>query len=240
MDKIIYSAAISPGDVVAIGDVHARFDLLEPMVDWLRSSGARVILCGDLIDRGGQDVAVLDLVKSMVDDPDQFGLESVSVIKGNHELMFVDAATKDESRFFVQWLQNGGNFDQFDEMIDSHLDWLKELPSYIRIADTLFVHAGLVPGQNPEVTMARSPDTLQWIRDPFLMFGPGLENWTAEVKRVVHGHSIESKKPVVKGQRINIDTGSFVSGVLTAFNATQNTFHQIKGKPDKRYGTVPN
>lgn len=235
---ISFSDKIEPGDLIAIGDVHGRYDLLNKTVDWLEGSGARVIFLGDLIDRGGEDLEVLDLVKDMMDSPEDFGLESVSAIKGNHEEMFINAVTTESASDTVLWIQNGGNFRQMGEMAESHLDWIKELPLFIRNGDTIFVHAGLNPGEDPEKTLKRSPQTLMWIREAFLHFGPELEEWTTEVKRVVHGHSIESKKPVVTGQRINIDTGAFVSGYLTAFNATKNTFHQIQGKPNPKYGKL--
>jgi serine/threonine protein phosphatase 1 len=236
--SITFSDTLNPGDLVAIGDVHGRFDLLVKMVDWLKGSGARVIFLGDLIDRGGEDLKVLDLVKQLLDDPDKFGLESVTAIKGNHEQMFVNMALYNDTSDTLLWIQNGGNFCQREEMIQEHLDWVKELPLMVRADDTIFVHAGLLPGQNPEVTLAKNPETLLWIRAPFLVNGPKLGAWTSEVKQVVHGHSIESTKPVVKNQRVNIDTGAFMTGLLTAYNVTGNTFHQVQGEPDLKYGKL--
>ena len=80
----------NPGDVIAIGDIHARYDCLEAMLQRLKGTGARVILLGDLIDRGGEDVKVLDRVKGLLDDPESLGLESFYVLMGNHERMFLD------------------------------------------------------------------------------------------------------------------------------------------------------
>ena len=47
---------ISPGDVIAVGDVHGRYDLLDSLLAKLRGSEATVILLGDMIDRGGQEI----------------------------------------------------------------------------------------------------------------------------------------------------------------------------------------
>jgi hypothetical protein len=47
------SFEIEPGDVIALGDVHARYDLFELFLDKVRGSLACVILLGDIIDRGG-------------------------------------------------------------------------------------------------------------------------------------------------------------------------------------------
>ena len=51
---------------------------------------------------------------------------------------------------------------------------------------------------------------LLWIRAEFLDFEGILP------RRVVHGHTIMGDRPVVKANRISIDTGAFRSGILTA------------------------
>jgi len=238
--EIKFSDRVNPGDLIAIGDIHGRYDLFSQVVRWLRGSGARVILLGDLIDRGGQDIEVLDAVSSLLKDPGSEGLEAFYALKGNHEQMFVNAAITENHCDMMLWLQNGGNLDQFEEMVSGHLDWLKELPVFMQVADTIFVHAGLVPGEDPKVTLDKGDsDVLVWMRNPFLKKGPKFHKWTDSVKRVVHGHTITSKLPTFgPGGRVNLDTGSFMTGIITAYNLTQETFHQIKGKPNPAYGTI--
>ena len=67
------------------------------------------------------------------------------------------------------------------------------------------MHAGLRPG----VPMARqSVEDILWIREPFLSFKgelPGV---------VVHGHSPE-RRPILRPNRIGIDTGAVLGGALT-------------------------
>lgn len=238
--EIQFSEKINPGDLIAIGDIHGRYDLFSQVVHWLRGSGARVILLGDLIDRGGQDMEVLDAVSSLLKDPESEGLGAFYALRGNHEQMFVNAAITENHCDMMLWLQNGGNLDQFEDMVENHLGWLKELPVFMQVADTIFVHAGLVPGEDPKVTLDKGDsDVLVWMRNPFLKKGPKLHKWTDSVKRVVHGHTITSKLPTFgPGGRVNLDTGSFMTGIITAYNLTQETFHQIKGKPNPAYGTI--
>ena len=64
---------ISPGDVIAVGDIHGRYDLLDALLAKLQGTQATVILLGDLIDRGGQDIQVLNRVKKLLDDPESEG-----------------------------------------------------------------------------------------------------------------------------------------------------------------------
>jgi serine/threonine protein phosphatase 1 len=72
--------------------------------------------------------------------------------------------------------------------------------------DYLFVHAGVNPGAPLD---AQSEADLIWIRDPFL------DHAEAFGKIVVHGHT-PGKEPVMRSNRIGIDTGACFSGRLTA------------------------
>ena len=75
------------------------------------------------------------------------------------------------------------------------------------VGDYAFVHAGVRAGVD---LVDQTPRDLLWIRDDFLAetrhFG----------KRIVHGHSWSNAEPEVLPNRINIDTGAFKTGVLTA------------------------
>jgi hypothetical protein len=141
--------------------------------------------------------------------------------------MFINAMEGPMMSMMV-WMRNGGNWDKMGEMADQHLGWVKDLPLWVTVGDTLFVHAGLRPGVNPVDT---DPETLIWTRDPFLTQGPELSKWTSTIKRVVHGHTpyfddhlLGQVNVSASGDRVGIDTGAYFTGVLTAYNATQNTF----------------
>ena len=74
------------------------------------------------------------------------------------------------------------------------------------IGDYLFVHAGVKPGLALEHQNERD---LLWIREEFL-------NSAMSFGRiVVHGHT-PVRQPVVRANRIGIDTGAYMTGVLTA------------------------
>lgn len=237
MKKPTFSKTINKGDVIAVGDIHGTWDLYSEFLNWVKDSGASVILLGDIIDRGGEDLAVLDATARLLEEPESLGLESFSVIRGNHEQMFIESV-EGSQRDMNLWMYNGGNIFDFDEMVEKHYGWVSKLPYFITVADTLFVHAGVQPGKSPRMTISDGKeDQLIWIREPFLKQGPKLNKWNSVIKKVVHGHSItfmaegadeDNPMPVVKEDRINLDTGAFLSnGRLTTYNATQNTFHQF-------------
>jgi serine/threonine protein phosphatase 1 len=222
--------SIEPGDIIAVGDLHARYDLLEVLIERVRDSEAIIIFLGDIVDRGGDDLQVLNEVCRMIGSPEDYGLSNVFCLLGNHEAMFIDALTGPPSSWTL-WLQNGGNFEQYDEMRD-HLEWVTELPVYMTIGDTLFIHAGIYPGKDPfETINAGKTDNILWMREPFLSMGPKFEDWNPDLKKVVFGHTpkqgIGEGKPYTIPQGICIDTGAYFTGVLTAYNVTQDIFHEF-------------
>ena len=149
---------------------------------------------------------------------------------GNHEGMFVDAMLGPGSEWLL-WLQNGGNFEQYGEM-QEHLQWVADLPVYMTIGDTLFLHAGIYPGKDPYDTInSGKTDNILWMREPFLSMGPRFEEWNPDLKRVVFGHTpkigVGEGKPYTIPDGICVDTGAYFTGVLTAYNVTQDTFHEF-------------
>lgn len=235
---------INEGDVIAVGDIHATWEPYRQFLDWVEGTQAVVVLLGDLIDRGKDDIKVLDATRDRLQAPEDFGLWGFHALAGNHELLFRNAAREDFGPYrtaTVEWFRNGGNHKACWEMAERHLDWITQLPTYLTIGDTLFIHAGLFPGNDPKETLKEGhPEDLLWIREPFLRFGPQFEKWNPKLKRVVHGHTptiFEEYNrendlgfaPVVTKDRINIDTGACFTkmdpkGFLTAYNVTQNTF----------------
>jgi serine/threonine protein phosphatase 1 len=224
---------IKPGDILAVGDVHAKYDLLEKFVSRVRGTLAVVVFLGDIIDRGGQDIQVVNRIRHMTESPEDYGLDLVMCLTGNHERMFVDAVQGPSENLYL-WLQNGGNFEQFGEL-QEHTKWFEELPIYVTIGDTLFVHAGIVPGRDPyELVEKGHVDRLVWIREPFLSMGPQFEKWNPDLKRVVFGHTpkfeIGEGLPYTIPDGVCIDSGAFFTDVLTAYNTTQDTFYQFTTK----------
>lgn len=197
--------------VVAIGDVHGCATLLREAIWPHLGSGAELIFLGDLIDRSPEadgDQQVIELVRELQANPEVFGLAGVTVLRGNHEQMLLDAlAEKRPGRATQLWISNGGNLD-FLPVAREHQEWFGALPLKAVRGEYLFVHAGVRPGVPLE---KQQDDDLLWIRGPFLNSPHGLPY------TVVHGHTFRSDYRVTKlSHRIGIDTGAFMSGQLTA------------------------
>jgi serine/threonine protein phosphatase 1 len=221
---------ITPGDVIAVGDIHGRLDLLDVFLESVRGTQATVILLGDLIDRGPDDLGVLERVEKLLEEPEAWGLEAAYALRGNHEHMYLSAC---EGCDVGVWASNGGKYQQLDQL-SLHSNWVRNLPVYMVVGDTLFTHAGTFPGQDPAESIdAGKVERLVWLREPFMTIGPQLEKWTDKLKRVVHGHTpffeddqMGQVNVSQKGDRVGIDSGAYFTGVLTSYNTTQNTFTQ--------------
>lgn len=224
--------------ISAIGDVHGRADLLEPLMEALADdlgkpgvAHATNIFLGDLIDRGPDTLNVLGLaaggLAAFARDP-----STVADVRlmGNHDRWLRDSLLGSiEASDIGTWLFNGGDatLEAFglspalrSEEIPGALkeavpeivvELMGELEVCKRIGDWMFVHAGLDPRRTFE---DQDEETMLWIRDPFLTPEDG---WPFEVF-VVHGHTPEEpfETPTVTKHRINIDTGASFTNVLTA------------------------
>jgi serine/threonine protein phosphatase 1 len=209
--------------VVAIGDVHGCASLLRHTLKPHLGTGVELIFLGDLIDRSPEaegDRQVIELVRELQANPEAYGLAGLTVLRGNHEQMLLNALAEEEPDVATDlWQWNGGEAG-FLPVAREHLAWLESLPLTARRGDYLFVHAGVRPGVPLEQQRA---DDLLWIRGPFLNRHHGMPC------TVVHGHTFLSDYRITQlPHRIGIDTGAFVSGRLTALPLDPWAQQQVK------------
>ena len=200
--------------VVAVADVHGCFNLLTQELEQYYGTGCELIFLGDLIDRSPDaqgDQKVLELVRTLQANPSEFGLDKVTVLRGNHEQLCIDAI---HSGDHLMWLMNGASIE-FINYLSNHpevFEWIEDLPLYTIRGDYLFVHAGVMPDVPLD---EQEPEHLLWIRYPFLSEPHGLPY------TVVHGHTIQdSDEPVYGDKRISIDLGAFATGKLCTLPLT--------------------
>ncbi|MEP6018984.1 MAG: metallophosphoesterase family protein [Paracoccaceae bacterium] len=215
MDKVIY----------AIGDVHGRDDLLSQLHNDIRAHhqllhshrGAELVYVGDYIDRGPDSAAVIDRAMAGLDR-----FQSTCLL-GNHEAMMLECLDTDNQHVWTNWLFNGGEEtllslgvspsaaggdpkELTDALGPDRVAWLKALALSYEAGPYLFVHAGIVPNVPLD---QQQPQDLLWIRSRFL------DSNVDHGRMVIHGHT-PSEEPVVKHNRICIDTGAAFYGQLTA------------------------
>lgn len=219
----------------AVGDVHGRLDLLDGLVERMtedyRTLGHQdrpvLIMLGDYIDRGPQSAAVIDRLIDLSQQSAE-GRFEFRALMGNHEetlLHFLDDPMAGPS-----WVEYGGGetlasygvrrpvgraepeaWEQtrqafLEAFPPSHETFLRQLELMAVYGDHVFVHAGVRPGLPLERQVAAD---LLWIRNEFLDNPHGLD------AMVVHGHTPVEEAFLGK-RRINVDTGAYATGVLTA------------------------
>jgi len=199
-----------------------------------------VVYLGDYVDRGPESKAVID---ALIKGP-PFEAET-HFLKGNHEdalLSFLD-----DPGFLRMWRDYGGmeTLQSYgvkipsggigDEWIidahrqfsanfpESHLAFLQGLELSYALGDFGFVHAGIRPGIR--FNKQQGAD-LMWIRDQFLA------SKRNHGKIIVHGHTPQ-EQPVIHRNRIGIDTGAYITGVLTALVLEGTTFRFIQARKTK-------
>lgn len=221
--------------VYAIGDIHgcdARLAKLHGLIaaDLKARPVARPMLLhiGDYVDRGPDSAGVL---ARLCAGPPLPGVATVNLM-GNHERTMLDALAGERAAI-TDWRFHGGREALASWGLDADADpagWAAGIPAaqieFVRglamrhaLGGYLFVHAGVRPG----VPLDRQdPEDLLRIRHAFL-------NSEAEFGAVVvHGHS-PSRGPVVKDNRIGIDTGAVFGRELTCLvlEADRMAFLQV-------------
>lgn len=211
----------------AIGDIHGRSDLLDRIVgEVVRDLEANpveqslAVTLGDYIDRGPDSRGVLERLSR-----NPFPVALVA-LKGNHEALLQsflrDPTVADDWRRLggletlhsykvpVAAMMMGRNYQSGADALRAalppeHFQFLNTLKLSLTWDRYFLCHAGVLPGVPLE---KQSEQHLLWIRDEFL---------TSEAdfgKIVVHGHT-PRERPEVLSNRINIDTGAFITGRLT-------------------------
>jgi serine/threonine protein phosphatase 1 len=210
--------------IYAVGDIHGRLDLLEKLLARINADIALrpterpvYVFLGDYIDRGSSSRETIDRLI-------EHGATHESVfLKGNHELIAIKCLS--DPSVFDQWLRLGGletlvsygvppeilaNGTQIaaafhDALPKTHLRFFRDLQKSFVCGDFFFAHAGV----KPKVDLSRQKESdLLWIRGEFLSSNEDFG------KVIVHGHT-PTREIEVGPNRINIDTGAFVTGRLT-------------------------
>jgi serine/threonine protein phosphatase 1 len=215
--------------VYAIGDVHGCHDELLALEQKIQRDAPRfrgrkiIIMLGDYVDRGPQSRRVIEHLMA----PPPKGFQRIC-LAGNHEVAMLNYLDGQLSR--EPWLGVGGletlysygidptrladlyrSSEEVDTRIreaipDSHIAFMRTLPVMVCSEKFVFVHAGIKPGVALE---AQDEADLLNIREAFFDSAHRLDRW------VVHGHTVVDVAKL-DGRRLDIDTGAFETGRLTA------------------------
>jgi Calcineurin-like phosphoesterase len=182
-ETYVLPRAVAPDvEVFAVGDIHGRPDLLQPLIDEAAAEPKRrekraIVFLGDLVDRGADTLGAIELA---IGAGGRIAADEEIALMGNHEAMMrlaLDPKTPWEEALDAlgAWLRNGGtavvrqfaNLDRPPDGPEALLTilrvglpaevrrWLESLRPSWRSGDVLFVHAGVNPGMDINAFLAK-------------------------------------------------------------------------------------
>jgi bis(5'-nucleosyl)-tetraphosphatase (symmetrical) len=145
--------------IYLVGDVQGCDAALGRLLEACAFSPSRdrVVVLGDLVNRGPQSLAVLHRLR-------RYG-SAATCLLGNHDLHLVAAALAGERLKKGDTLAGVLESDERDALID----WLRQQRMACREAGWLCVHAGVVPQWSGEDTLARAAEVEALLRGPELV-----------------------------------------------------------------------
>lgn len=222
---------------IIVGDVHGCIDELNELIEKIsyNKEKDRLILLGDLIDRGPDSVAVVQRAREL----------DLECVLGNHE------------HKFLKWFRSvGSNTDvyhmrpHYNLFSDADINYIAQMQPYIKIDNTVIVHAGLRAG----ISLAnQSKDDLYYLRyvdadSKFISLkkigkigkqASGAHFWTEFWKgpeSVVYGHNVHSyEDPLIEEVSpgvmcYGLDTGCCFGGRLTALILETKEIVQVQAR----------
>jgi serine/threonine protein phosphatase 1 len=217
------------GRIIAIGDIHGCHQEFADLLDRLAlTKDDRLILVGDLINRGPDSCKVIDLARQS---------RALSLL-GNHELRLL---TYRKNKTPIADISRETDADTFQKLRPEDWAYLEAMPltHYIEELNTVFVHGGFLPNEpwqrQPASVVTRiqavdangkackraeAPDAPLWAD---LWNGPPF---------VVYGHTPRPEVYKLKWS-VGIDTACVMGGSLTAYILPEKRFVQVKAR--RRY-----
>lgn len=210
--------------LIAIGDIHGCHLEFSEMLDKLSlQPDDRLVLLGDLVNRGPSSSKVIDLAIKH---------RAISIL-GNHEVRLLKYRKSLDKSILKDY-----DYTTIEQLKPEHWAYLDAMPLTFEEPklNTVFVHAGFLPSQpwqkqgvdittriqainkNGEIIKrSEAEDSLtwadQWCGPPF----------------VVYGHTPRSEIYKLKWS-VGIDTSCVLGGYLTAYILPDRNFVQVKAK----------
>lgn len=190
---------------IIVGDVHACLDEFEELLDKLKYNPSihRLILCGDLFDRGKFNV-------EMVAKARQLNLECV---RGNHEQKFL-------TWYHSQGTRMSGIYDRYphySQFSEADIQYIANMPFFIELDDVAIVHAGIKPGI---AISKQSKDDLMYLR------------YTDDQRKFVSLRKINKLGKEASGARFWTDFGSFGKSIVYGHHVHSTDDIRITSFPD--------
>jgi len=219
-----------------IGDIHSHYDEMMELFEKVNFDfdDDTLISLGDLVDRGPKPIEVIETLMK---------IKKFIHILGNHdEWCYQYLVNKDQP---AEWISQGGestlkaylNNQAYQE---SHISFFEKARLYyIDEANRLFVHGGF-NHRIPFNLQLDNKELLTWDRSLVLtaMEYEQYDQTFSEFSEIFVGHTptqfIKESIPKKFGNLWMLDTGVYISGLLSILDVESKEFWQSTSKVDKK------
>lgn len=206
-----------------ISDIHGEYDLLLRLLDKIRFLPCdKLIVLGDMIDKGPYPVKVIKTLAS---------LSNSICILGNHEYYFL-------KYYHMLMKRRQNNFDRVLKQLQAYfspdntplsweyLDWVDGLPYYVQTQEYIGVHAGVPLEKDGKIKPLKDGIVEQFVCDRIFKNPDTVVN---DSRTVVYGHTPTSyyngtgeiilypRETGCGYSRVHLDTGVDLTGMLGCF-----------------------
>lgn len=255
---IVKNVPQPPKKFFVIGDIHGCLDELVELTNQVSGMVDKVILTGDLLDRGPYGPETVQFARAAK----TYG--NLEVVLGNHDEKHIRYRNhinkkKVSPDYKIPMRCPEDNEEAHRAMSDEDIEWLASLPAAIRYHGKnhkyLITHAGLVPGRGLK------QQTSGLIRNRYIKKEDGVyknvQTTGLEVPKgamlwsdvwmgpeiVIHGHIVYDKvNPLIKHYAIGLDTGCCFGGRLTGViidtETDQRSFYSVEAKKTYRESQI--
>jgi serine/threonine protein phosphatase 1 len=217
------------GRLIAIGDIHGCHKEFEDLLDKLDlEKDDRLILLGDLINRGPDSGKVVELAREY----------ATASLLGNHELRHLNYRRTDDPSHLKKY-----DYATMEQLRGKDWDYLESMKLTYEDEElgVVFVHGGFLPGRPWQRQAARIVTRIQVVGkdgEPHKRSEePEAPHWSTLWEGppfVVYGHTPREEVARTKWT-LGIDTACVLGGCLTAYILPEKRIVQVKAR--ERYFT---
>ena len=212
------------GRLIAVGDIHGCHHEFSDLLQLLElKAGDRVVLLGDIVNRGPDSTKVIDLARA----------SGCLSLLGNHELRLLKFRKTGDRKYMKEH-----DLETFDALRPDDWAYLESMPLTYQEADlnTVFVHGGFLPSEPWQKQPAEVVTRIQVVdkegRARKRADEPNAPPWAdlwGGPPFVVYGHTPRPEIYKLKWS-IGIDTGCVLGGYLTAYILPERRTVQVKAR----------
>jgi len=217
------------GRLIAIGDIHGcHIEFSELLARLALTKEDRLVLLGDLVNRGPDSCRVLDLAQE----------NRAIALLGNHELRLLKYRRTGDRKYVKET-----DLETFEKLRPSDWAYLEAMRLTFEepALNTVLVHGGFLPNEPWQKQSAETVTRIQVIdgagRPANRAAEPGAPAWAdlwSGPPFVIYGHTSRPEIYKLKWS-VGIDTACVMGGHLTAYELPEKRFIQVKAR--QRYWT---